>query len=357
MVLIHKKQVKMNLFLIESPFQLINAIEALNCYEDTYENSMFLCLNIYGEKNRNQINKVVEEFGITNYVILVDLDVKNKYNELKLINRISLTIKKLVDKNGTIKSIFIGDLRSYYFTLILNNLRTKAKIIALDDGNANIQIIKKINEKRTPEIGNNSNRIKKSLYTIMGYSSKPIEPDEFFTYYYDLFPDPINVKLVKNSFNILSSRLSRKTVGNFCYFLGNKISEVGIVSEAKYLERLKLAFTYIQLSSKISKIYYIPHRGEDHTKISKLKNLVNVEILNAEMPFELFLVFAEELPLSINSFFSSALDSAKRLLASEIEINAFYVPSSEISKSSEIEKINMNYESYKNSDISVIKSY
>ena len=162
------------------------------------------------------------------------------------------------------KSVFsqvlLGDPASKIGRLFLNK-------IIIDDGTFNIQYIQK-----------NTN---KKYWTIFDTNNK----NNF---------DFINLRKKLNSYNLFKSERS--------FFIGQPLSELGLISEEKYL-------SVLDACSKDNELVYFPHRRESREKLSKLD--VNVHF--SEAPLELELLLMGELPISVIGFYSTALYTLKLL--------------------------------------------
>ena len=105
-----------------------------------------------------------------------------------------------------------------------------------------------------------------------------------------------------------------------------------------------------------SKIYYLPHREENETKIAKVNQIENLHILHVNMPFEIYIIENPELPTCIASFYSGALNTAKILLENQSNIFSYRLKASELRDFRNKKEILKNIESsYSNLELQNIE--
>jgi hypothetical protein len=252
------------LYLVESPFQFLNALEA----QYKFGKGRFLIRFSGREINDKQLRNIIYFFNIKNFE-----EVTINYNK-GLFDFIKLIYFKF--KSFKESQFFIGNLESKFFNLFLKKIK-RENIILMDDGAKTIYLQNSFNDRNFY-----------NLFTM--FNLKPLK----------------NQLIYINNFDYLKSKIK----ASFCYnnetvFIGSKLSEDYIISESEYLEIL------YKLAKKYKNITYIPHREESHKKLEKIFNL-GIKIRKMNLPIE-FIGIEESIPKKVISFYSTALISLKRI--------------------------------------------
>lgn len=278
---------KKSILFVESPLQLVNAYEAVNFFG--LNNYSYIVRLSGSETNDNQMENIVKRLGINN-VTYLKINAENRtvsdYLHLFFYKYKYLVTSKQIDK------VFIGNLESGFFSLILKQF-SKEKVILLDDGG------------KTMDIQNNFD-------------------DEW---YYDLFTIydlvPIQKQMVyKNNFTSILESLKNNNLifnENEVLFIGSKLSECKIVDEKYYL----LLMNEISFFYKNQTIIYIPHREESQSKLEKIDLIKNVQVKKIAYPVELLGLYENRMPIKVSSFFSTALITMKRIYNIDVESFSF----------------------------------
>lgn len=277
-----------NFFYVESPFQLICANEKIVIETNSKITNILIIRNNMEVVNNFQMNNTLNKLKINAKVIFFRLNRKSIIFGFQYLMFLISHFKMFFCAN----KIFIGNADSAIGGLLIFFFRYKVSI--LDDG-------------------------LKSL----SYRSS-IQNINYFTMIDDgLF---LNSSIELNKFSLLRSLAfePHKVKLDTAYFLGDKFTEDGIflLKEYKVLVDKVLDF----LTSKYSKVIYIPHRGEDWDECVALFSRNNVAVRRLEhdgLPIELSLVSGESIPACISGFFSAALYSVHTLFPNDLEIIAF----------------------------------
>lgn len=257
----------MNLFVVESPLQLLCAYEAIKIEE---QSDYFLLIRQTGRgSNDKHLLTCVEKLGLNYHLIIVRTD-KVVFDLLKnmffLINILSRSYNKT----------YFG---SYYssFLKLISKFSQQNEIFYLDDGAATLRAQNEIKSKN----------LAVNWFTF--FNLNPIDGQ----------------KIYKHNFGSLKDILENKEKG-LNYFIGQPYGKMINFSKEIYLSCLKeISKDY----SKESPLIYIPHRVED---ISILKEVENIHILYLDTPVEMFFVLDSEYkPKRIYSCYSTALFSLK----------------------------------------------
>jgi len=266
-----------SLFLIEAPFQLLSAYEAIYDYDINQYTIIIRLSNI--ENNDLQLKKLVNIlFKNDEQVKYISLSAKNK-SFLEYLKSLYYIICFSIYQIKYSK-IFFGNLESGFLSKIIK-LTKHNKIILLDDGIKSIIFQNKFSENMFY-----------NLYTMVD----------------DLKYIP-NQEIVVNRFNRLHKLLKSVHYTDDIMFIGSKLSEVNIIEESYYIALIK----------EISKQYegeiikYVQHRGENKEKLLKIAQINNIEVIKLEYPLEFYPLYSSLLPKTIVSFYSAALISMRKL--------------------------------------------
>lgn len=278
----------LNLFYVESPFQLICANERIGVETDSKVTNILIIRNNLEIINNFQMNSTLKKLNINAKVIFFPMNRRSLIFPFQYLNFFISYFKIFLIAN----KIFIGNVESSIGKLFILFFRKKLTI--LDDG-------------------------LKSL----SYRSS-IQNINYFTMIDDgLF---LNSNIELNKFSLLRSltfepiKIQRGTA----FFLGDKFTEDGIFMLREYKALVDKALDF--LASKYSKVIYIPHRGEDWDECVALFSRNNIAVRRLELdgfPVELSLVSAESIPECIGGFFSAALYSVHTLFPNDLEIVSF----------------------------------
>lgn len=355
-----------SIFLIKTPLQLLNAIEARHYFKLDPADCILIIMG--DRKSQPQIlnlAKKVNEWG--KVVVLNDVSVffgnplsigdslLDRIGRRKLFQRSVFYVRRLNRIShylGKVENIFVGYTRYVYMTHFINKTPHN-KVFFLDDGNGTIQLAR----DRMLGTGHTSvSGLRKKIKLIskkylQGIKNKEPENACFFTAY-DITVGE-NDQLVKNEFGYLRGLVDDLPVTNEVYFIGSPLSEAGIISQEYYLEQLQKIKKYFNNID----IVYIAHRRDSKQKLDIIKNTLNMKVILFQYPIEYQLAFIGPRPKILASFFSAALDSCRLIFGNELVIIAFRLDVSESPKRSIIESIYDSYEPLINENFIVESNY
>ncbi|RLA83865.1 MAG: hypothetical protein DRG78_03115 [Epsilonproteobacteria bacterium] len=290
----------MNLFIVESPFQLLSAIEANNYFKET---SILIVKYNMEEKNNTQLSSIINKFSNFGKVIEIKATKTNYDANLKLF----FLLVKLKKENIFYNKIFIGEYRSYHMRKFFDILNPD-ECFVLDDGNIIFSVIKYIiNKKDEYYFDGIKGKIKKSIYSMqvfyLGLAKYKIRRDiSIFTCFN--INSELNTKIIKHNFNHIKSIGSAHSSKDIVYFYGANLEELGINKEVeiKYLMYVVKYYNNIDY-----KIMYVSHRKETKEKLLYIENRLAIPIIKNIYPAEIQLILDDVVPRHISSFVSSVL--------------------------------------------------
>jgi hypothetical protein len=216
-----------------------------------------------------------------------------------------LLLEKLRRKDININNIFIGDYRLLNFKIFSVNLRHN-KTFLLDDGTSTFTI-QDFYLKDQKEFDGKSfmEWLKKIIAKfIFGFKIHLQEKIHLYTCY-NILPHA-GQEIVSNKYHYTMSYQEDKAQLNInhqkVYYIGAKYVEAKLMGEDVYITLINK----IKQNHKNRKLIYIPHRGEEKSKLDKIEHLgIEVEFLKNIVEIEF--LFKEELPGTICGFTSSVL--------------------------------------------------
>lgn len=291
-----------NLFIIGTPLQLINAIEAINYFK--LENNILVIVYRSLIANKIQIDKIR---NLYKWEEVLEIEYSKHSSLLKYVH-----LTKYL-KTHTYKYVFFPKLEVVP-KLVIANVK-KEKVFLLDDGGLTVTIYEK--SIKTDKL--NKYDFKELRFLLFGLKVKIRDKINLFTYFN--LPAINGIEVIKNSLlHLKNSVTDMKKESSVIYFLGQPISK--LIDDAVYRDSIQ---SIIKKYNK--KIIYIPHRGESVDKIKYLSELDNsmFSIENIGMPVELFFLNNEIYPSHVISYYSTALTTLD-LIFEDTVINYIKIP-------------------------------
>lgn len=310
----------MNLFIVESPFQLISAIEADKYFKD--ENNLFIIKYNKKQSNVIQLKKIKKLFNLDN-VIEINPLFSNFDSNIQLF----LLLKKFAKEKVVFNKIFIGEYRSFHMRKFFDYF-PKAESYCLDDGNITYQIFQLIKEKKDEYYFSNGFKglLKKIIYKlesiVFGLNGLKIKREiKLFT----CFDISAEEKHIIHDFSNIKKEYKMLDSKNVVYFYGAYLEVIGISKEKQieFLEQAVGVFKKLDLE-----IIYLPHRLESEDKLNLIKNKLNLKIIKNEFPAEIQLLVDGFIPKYIASFASSVLVSLPKIFPEIKNVYSFFPNSS-----------------------------
>lgn len=303
-------KIKSAVFLVESPMQLINAIEAKHHFSIQ---ESFLLIRYDGiASNDNHIDYVLET--IDNKFSRISC-IKLQYGKKNIFKMMKPLLWCL---RYTPEFLFLGNYFSGYSRLV-RLLYPNKKTFFLDDG---------------------------AQTTKLYYDNKKINLFSYFS-----FNEVYSGRIYeKHAFSYLKNKLKEKkqdTKKGIIYFIGTALVENHLIEASRFDNVIKAVMKHYRNYD----IKYFPHRFEN---LTKFKERYKLEIVNIDMPFELYLLQEEVLPERIISFYSAALYTVNSMMGDIIKIEAYRIPSSYFLDVQYAEKVDKLY-SFLSNSIEVIE--
>lgn len=289
-----------SLFYVESPFQLIQCVEAIHEFE--IKKSKIIIRENSSVTNNEQLRAVVKALKLNQCTFMKC--------HLKSFRGIFLVLR-LIFEGYFYRRIFIGDENSRIFNLAVKFININ-KVVLMDDGVARI---------------NSSKR-----WLIFKRFS--------------MFPFGVNTTL--NKFSYFSTYIERQNTYQHI-IIGMDLISAGICTVTDYFEFITIVAG--RFSSEPDSVLYIPHRNEDQSDLDGLNKIGNIRIQKTQLPIELVGLELLLQPITISTFFSSAIFSMEKIYHSS-QFYIYKIPECKIQKRrNSIDKIYNYIESTSNFNV------
>lgn len=317
-----------NIFIVHTPFQLINALEAKEHFK-TQHNVLLVLFTEFDSLNKKQIIDLINEKD-WNEVISYDLK-KNKNSKSSFFQQIRL-IKKL--RQYPHQYMFLGGLTTLN-KLLLANL-TKKEVFLIDDGavtinHHQIELNPNVSEKIKLK-----KRIRQLRFNIFGIKTVVEDTINLFTCF--KLTAHHHEKIIYNNFNYLKQcYFTDMHLDDKIYFLGQPLIQSKLMSEETFILLMKKVINYFD-----KPIIYIPHRTEIISDtFRKLENSHFIFQVSTG-PIELVFLQQKIYPHTVASFFSTALHTLN-IIYEKSDINAIVLPDESLLSNHKLIKASYDY--------------
>lgn len=338
---------KFNIFLTNSPFQLISAIEA--AHQFNCSNNILVIRYSSNKNNNDQVKSLIKKYNLWTKIY----EIPYKHHEFVGFFHYLKIIKQL-SHNNNINDVFIGEFRSFEMHLVYNNLNYK-NVYLLDDGTITL----KVQHELIKNIKDYSFESKWKLYfkikvaRLFKLNWTEIKVPHLFTSF-KLKPVNETQLIIHNNFNFIKKHYNNEAkLLNEVHFIGSPSVEDNVVKDDVFFNLLsRINNFYLE---KGLKMRYVSHRRENTNKLNRIEKLLKNSVLHYNKPVELVLLDSEELPQICCSFFSTALFTINSIFK-HIEINSFRIPQTDISLKDK-SRVKLFYENMNENNIMIIEDF
>lgn len=324
-----------NLFVVRSPLQLLNAIEAREYF--SCQNRVLLLMFNTNINNTKQMKDLVIS---SDWDQIIEYDERNIPKYLSLISQIRL-IKKL--KQQDYSYLFSGDFGTKN-QIIIANCRPD-EIYILDDGTTTIFTHEKLKHDHYLKHLSFGKKLKLYRYLLAGLRFSINQPINFFTIY-NLVQFQ-NEKIITHNFEYLrTNKIKLREQENTLYFLGQSLVDGRWMSHDTYLDYVKAV-----IANYKQKIIYIPHRSEFVSDELKSLESEDFKIQTSTGPIEITLLNNTNIPSGIISFCSAALFNLSKIFP-DTKIQAIRINPNDLLKAHDT--VSKLYDFFDGSDVEVI---
>lgn len=367
----------MNVFVVSAPYQILNAIEAVEYFN--FKNNILVVLHI-GLFDRKSFDVIVDKkywdsVRVLNFFYyFADYDFsKNRPRNIfeKLIELYLIfdqfkkrrCIERLFKSIGTVENLFLGNYLIDY-DLHMRHIANIAKyknLYLLDVGTDTLRINKqRIDENLTINNKgfNNRDQLKKKNWPKESFSFSRIK-HKLRAYliewnkigvdrltYFTCYSLQVNGKdqIVKNDYVYSKSLLNKLSSSQDILFLGQPLVEQGYLNFDSFITYMQTIKNYFNKCE----IFYVPHPRESKKYIEIIRQDLGIKIRKSIAPFEYEIIFNSTQPKCIAAFFTSALENCAAIFGNAIELISFQLPEESLLKHKDIVKD--IYENYGSND-------
>lgn len=309
------------IYLVLSPFQMLNAIEARHSLQSPDDECHLIYCRAISDRNAEQIRAMIEEKDWSSVTYVAAAESPETVPERQRV------MEDAWKRVGPVDRFAVGHFGFPLGRHLANKFRP-AEVIVLDDGTAAHRVYENRFEHHLPAGGEKELPWVKrtALFHWLkrwksGIDARPFKEVTFFSIYKHK-THPCD-RLVRNEFTYLRRGAPKVTDPARVYFLGGCLVELGIVSEKTY-DRMLDAAAEMYRGREVT---YIPHRREDSSRLERLRSRLGWKTEVLPVPVELFLLQADVLPSVLACTYSTALDSCFALFPeSGMKIHAHVIP-------------------------------
>ncbi|MFY0600322.1 MAG: hypothetical protein JXR03_11685 [Cyclobacteriaceae bacterium] len=210
-------------------------------------------------------------------------------------------------------------MRSSHFQLI-NLIFKPERLVALDDGNATLNLFKK------------DNFINERFWKVFLRTKKVW----FFTIYGDLLEE---INIIKNDYSFARLKFKATREPKSSYIVGTTLVEVEIMNDDQYMSLLRKLF--INQPDSV----YLPHRYESIDKLDRIKKEFNCKIEKKDFPLEIELLTGRIQPKLFLGTVSSFFDNLN-LIRPDLQVLIAKVENLDLLEKHSIKRIESAYSVY-----------
>ncbi|RXJ90576.1 hypothetical protein CRV01_05325 [Arcobacter sp. CECT 8983] len=325
------KEKSYNIFIVRTPFQLINAYETKYYFKK--EDAILIIIDNGADNNKKQLTNLIYD-GVWDKVIRFgNEDKSNFFNYIKI-------IKKL--KKINIDSLFIGSGFNKMQQVLVANIKSKYTCF-FDSGTSTMVTYEAFKKNKI-----NFSSLKKLRFNLFGLKTKIDKKIDFFTMF-NLKELP-NHKIFKNRYEFMKNKFtdSSDSKSNEVYIIGQRFVTANILEEKKYIQFLENVLD----KYKNYKVNYLMHRSEDKNYLIKNGLEKKLNIVNSTMPGELFFLSLSNKPDYIIGTVSTLITSLKYIF-DDISIISYKFKNEDFKKNGDLYLL--EYENMKKNNIEIVE--
>lgn len=349
----------MNVFVIQAPYQVLNAIEAVHHY-NFKRNTLVIPLNgLFPRQgfeimiDREQWDRV-QFLGFYSRLKNYDFGKNRPRNVYERMLEFFLTFDQSIKKMrmemlarsiGRVENLILGSYQDSYDLHMrhLANRISHENLYLIDVGTDTLKINRQRNEEnrlrraagkaetRDIEPERMLLRAKRRLRRrLVEWNAEGVDRLTYFTCYELIATGQDRVE--RNSYAYAKSLMSKAAVDGNVWFIAQTLVDEEYLSLGAYLEYLRKVKEYF--SGR--KFVYVPHPRESERYVSIVEKTLGFEIRRFGAPIEYEIAFRGRRPQCIASFFSSALENCAAISGDILEIKSFQINEKDLLKYKDI---------------------
>ncbi len=307
----------MNVFLVLSPLQLINAQEAKKFF-GTKDNTLIVLRHTSQGYPLSMFKRLLDEADWDRVIYLYTYGEErvgriDKYRWAYLSLLQQRRLERLAAELKGVDRLFVG-LYSEPLVRHFSNVLPHKTLCLLDDGSDTV-LVNEARKQLRPSLPSRMSLLSK----LLGIREKQAAQVIFFTIY-ALEVQPGDT-LVLNRYEHFRAQNAVVPVSDEVWFLGGPLSLDGYVGEATYLQYLKAVHRFYQ----VKRFIYVPHSREQEADVEQIRVSLGCEVRRPGLPVELALSRVNQRPSEIVSFITAALTNCHVMFGATLQITAVHI--------------------------------
>lgn len=324
-----------NVFLVQTPFQLFNAIEAKNRFHPNDKNILII-IHKGKQNNLDQINKILNYDQKWSEIIQIDF--VSKIQRFFYPVFIKNFIKKL--NSLQINYIYVALYRNIA-AHIINSVKHE-KTVIYDDGNNIFKTIHFLDNNKKKSFQPFRKII--SILTFRKIGIDFIYDSMIFTLFdISLFKN-IKNKIIKNDFSYFKTKIKNLKKEEDVFFIGSRMIDNGISREVFEESLEKVVKFYITRNKNVK---YVPHRYENIEYLDRLSHKLNFILTPFSSIIEFEFIMKGIDPSEVATFRSTAVDTLQIIYNPKVRIFRIGLDKIEKNKREEFTLVYKNFENAK----------
>lgn len=324
-----------NLFLVQTPFQLFNTIEAKNRFH-AKEKNILLIIYKGNQKNYDQMKMILDYDN--EWFNVIEIDFFSKIQKFFY----PILIKSIIDKLNTYKinNIYVALYRNIA-AHIVNSVEHNNTII-YDDGNnifKTINFINKSQKKSFPFL--------RKMISIVSRRKTEVNflyDCKIFTLFDISSFKALKNEIIENDFSYFKSKIENLKKEENVFFIGSRMIDNGI-SKDVFEASLEKVVKFYRVKNK--KVIYVPHRYEDIKYLDSLSQKLKFILTPFSSIIEFEFIMKGIDPSEVSTFRSTAVDTLHIIYNPEVRIFKIGLDKIEKSKREEFTLVYRNFENKK----------
>ena len=322
-----------SLFIVRTPFQLFNCIEAQGVFKDIGE-CYLLCI-YKKDMDRSLMERMIELSSWKSVFFL----------QLTTFNRLCypLIVKRFLTNIKGAKYCFFG-LTTPLISHCINTVEAEKNIL-LDDGNEIFLIAKKIANKKMFHID-----IIQGIYNVI--LGRKVD----FSYardlsifsFFDLKEYKLDNVVLHNDYHVFKQKILTLPTVKEIFFIGSNLIDT-YMDKQFFEENMQKVVNYY----KHYKVVYVLHRYEDKGYIESIGNKLGFEVIQFSMILEMALLEYGKRPEKVATFRSTALETLGYLYP-PMEMEVFEIDIEKLLKQTQKDEYINLYNNYRKKNIPIV---
>ena len=304
-----------NLYIIESPLQLIHCVEAASIENNSDRKAVLVQKVSHNQKQRKQTTSVL---SLKDWDNTITFKGRRWYTGLSVL----YILVKLRWHYGHYHNVYIGDIRSRWMLLLSGSIK-RDRVYMVDDGDGTPE---RQSADIAPCIHGDSqtrseySRVQKCVLHIFRAKYLSLSEINLFTVFsIEGLPGQ---DVIMHRYDYLRTKYGQYNIDRSeIAILGSNLINAGLLSRQEYRNSIN---RLVRKYSEHEKVVYYAHRWEDDADLDVYKSY-GVTVVTPDMPLEILFLFSQKLPGQIWSFPSFARTSLS-LLFGHMDVKVAELP-------------------------------